>query len=510
MDNGQKNPKLIFRNALFLFLRLGVSLFIAFYTTRLTLQVLGDIDYGINSIVGGIIAMFAVVSLPVVNSLQRFFNVEFSKESTEPNIVFNTALRLIVLLTVTIFLMYETIGLFFIYHVIDYPAVRASAVITIFHIGALASAISFLIIPFTALLFSKENMGIPATVGVVDSVLKLLLLITIPYVQLDSLVLFSLIQLLLFIGELVFYWSYCKRSYPYISIIKKYDVALGKRMLSFSGWNMIESAATISITYVSNVFVNIFGGVLYNAAYGLAKQLNSALMAFTLNVLKAVEPQITTATVAKDDQYRNRLLLSTIKITMIGMGYIFLVFHFFGPYLLKMWLKHVPSYSLWFCEMFLLSSILTSVFLPIRSLILAIGKVRDFFIAYGMVSFSLLFLMFVFLKYGVPVEWIMIMQCINAMIILVLSVFTVCKESTMSVQSIFTVFIRCLLVLIVTAIPFKLVTGFNEADGLLPLLSGCVLSVLILLITVHMIVLDKVEKSVIHKFVSRKIYGNRF
>ena len=147
MDNGQKNPKLIFRNALFLFLRLGVSLFIAFYTTRLTLQVLGDIDYGINSIVGGIIAMFAVVSLPVVNSLQRFFNVEFSKESTEPNIVFNTALRLIVLLTVTIFLMYETIGLFFIYHVIDYPAVRASAVITIFHIGALASAISFLIIP---------------------------------------------------------------------------------------------------------------------------------------------------------------------------------------------------------------------------------------------------------------------------------------------------------------------------------------------------------------------------
>ena len=104
----------------------------------------------------------------------------------------------------------------------------------------------------------------------------------------------------------------------------------------------------------------------------------------------------------------------------------------------------------------------------------------------------------------------MIMQCINAMIILVLSVFTVCKESTMSVQSIFTVFIRCLLVLIVTAIPFKLVTGFNEADGLLPLLSGCVLSVLILLITVHMIVLDKVEKSVIHKFVSRKIYGNRF
>ena len=88
MDNGQRNPKLILKNSTYLFLRLGVSLFIAFYTTRLTLQVLGDVDYGINSIVGGIIAMFAVISLPIVNSLQRFFNVEFSKKDIDPNIVF--------------------------------------------------------------------------------------------------------------------------------------------------------------------------------------------------------------------------------------------------------------------------------------------------------------------------------------------------------------------------------------------------------------------------------------
>lgn len=505
MDNGQKNPKLIFKNALYLFLRLGVSLFIAFYTTRLTLQVLGDIDYGINSIVGGIIAMFAVVSLPIVNSLQRFFNVEFSKKSTEPNIVFNTALRLIILLTVTIFIMYETIGLFFIYHVIDYPAARASAVVSIFHIGAFASAISFLIIPFTALLFSKENMGIPATVGIVDSVLKLLLLITIPHVRLDSLVLFSLIQLLLFFGELIFYWSYCRRNYPYISIVRKYDLALGKKMLSFSGWNMIESAATISITYVSNVFVNIFGGVLYNAAYGLAKQLNSALMAFTLNVLKAVEPQITTATVAQDDQYRNRLLLSTIKITMIGMGYIFLVFHFYGPYLLQIWLKHVPNYSLWFCEMFLLSSVLTSVFLPVRSLILAIGNVKEFFAAYGFVSFTLLVLMFFLLKNGASVEWIMIMQCINALMILALSIYTVCRESTLTALPIVSVFVRCLLILFITAMPFKLAIAFSEVDGFPLLLLGCLLSIPILLSAVHIIALDKMEKETIRGFIMKKM-----
>ena len=504
MDNGQRNPKLILKNSTYLFLRLGVSLFIAFYTTRLTLQVLGDVDYGINSIVGGIIAMFAVISLPIVNSLQRFFNVEFSKKDIDPNIVFNTALRIILLLTVVMLLLYETIGLFFILNVIDYPVDRKSAVIAIFHIGALSSAISFLIIPFTALLFSKENMGVPATIGIIDSVLKFLLLIAIPYVPLDSLVLFSIIQLFLFIGELIFYWSYCKHLYPYIFFVKKYDLVLGKKMLSFSGWNIIESAATISITYISNIFVNVFGGVLYNTAYGLAKQLNSALMAFTMNVLKAVEPQITTATVAQDDKYRNQLLLTTIKTTMIGMGFIFLVFNFYGSFLLELWLKHVPDYSLWFCELFLLSSIFTSVFLPLLSLILAIGNVRNFFIAYGTVSLVLLFLMFLLLRNGLPVEWIMIMQCVNALAILLLSISTVSKESSLKTKTIIFVFFRCLMVLIITAMPFELIIHFGKFEIFLSLLLSCLTSIPVLLFSMYVILLNKIEKEAIHNYILEK------
>ena len=185
MSYKYQNSNLVIKNGAFLFLRLLLVLFLGFFTTRLTLQVLGDEKFGIYNIVGGIIAIFAIISMPVRDSLQRFFNVEFTKEDIKPSVVFFTSVKIVKWMILIITILYESIGLYLINYVIKYPAEEQLAVNIIFQISVVSNIFGFAALPYLSLLFAKENMGVPAICEIVGAVLKILLLYLIPYIPVD-------------------------------------------------------------------------------------------------------------------------------------------------------------------------------------------------------------------------------------------------------------------------------------------------------------------------------------
>lgn len=316
MSNKFQNPNLVVKNGVFLFLRFLLVLFLGFFTTRLTLQVLGDEKFGIYNIVGGIIAIFAIISMPVRDSLQRFFNVEFSQENRAPGTVFYTSVRIVRVMIIVITFLYETVGLYLINDVIKYPATETLAVNIIFQISVIANLFGFIALPYISLLYSRENMSIPAVCEIVGAIIRICLLYLIPFVPVNVLIPYSCIFLITNIGLYLFYLVYCRSNYSDCFANNGVDKELQKNMLGFSGWSFVEAVAGIAQTYVSNVFINVFGGVLYNTAYGISKQLQNAVVSFSSNVLKASDPQITSSTATNNSVYRDQLVITTSKISL--------------------------------------------------------------------------------------------------------------------------------------------------------------------------------------------------
>ena len=432
MDKGIKNPNLIVKNGLLLASRFFLSLLLSFYTARLTLKVLGDIDFGINNIIGGLIAMFAVVSMPITNSLQRFFNVEFAKQKTDEGIVFNTALRLIIFMVAGMIFLYETVGLYVLGHVLEFPDNRFLTVEIVYQITALITAISLLIIPFSALLYSKEMMGIPAGIELFMNISKLLVLLAIPFVDGDKLILFTTSMLLIFLAQLIAYVVICNHRCK-IMLTGTYDGKLLREMLGFSGWNSIESIAGISITYLSNIFINIFGGVLYNTANGLSKSISSAVSTFSVCVVKSIEPQITSASVLGEEKYRDALVMLSVKIAFCCISFAYVCFFFDGETFLELWLEKVPKYVFVFCRVMLFSCIFTSVVLPLRSVIIASGKIHTYFTIYGLLSFFSLVVMFVLLKMGWPIVSVLYVSVACSFLNLLNAIVTTSKITSMKI-----------------------------------------------------------------------------
>lgn len=64
----------VIRNSLFLYGKMGITMFLSLYTTRLVLASLGATDFGVFNIVGGAIAMLSFLNFALATAIQRFLS----------------------------------------------------------------------------------------------------------------------------------------------------------------------------------------------------------------------------------------------------------------------------------------------------------------------------------------------------------------------------------------------------------------------------------------------------
>ena len=61
MSVHSENSRRIVKNTLMLYVRMLVLMLIGFYTSRVVLEALGETDFGVYNVVGGVVAMFTVI-----------------------------------------------------------------------------------------------------------------------------------------------------------------------------------------------------------------------------------------------------------------------------------------------------------------------------------------------------------------------------------------------------------------------------------------------------------------
>ena len=157
-NNHRENTKRIAKNTLMLYVRMLFSMLVALYTV--VLQALGVEDYGINNVVGGLVAMFSLISNSLSASVSRFLTFELGRGDMERlKETFSTSLLIHLVLAGIVFILAESVGVWFLNTQMTIPAGRLYAANWVFQASILSFMFGLSSVPYNASITSHERMS---------------------------------------------------------------------------------------------------------------------------------------------------------------------------------------------------------------------------------------------------------------------------------------------------------------------------------------------------------------
>ncbi|PWG78727.1 oligosaccharide flippase family protein [Pararcticibacter amylolyticus] len=390
--------------------RMLITMVISLYSTRIVLNSLGSLDYGIFNLIAGIIAMLSFLNTAMATSTQRYLSYYQGKSNMfMQKKVFTNSLIIHIIIGLLLVVILEILG-WAILGFLNIPDNRMAAAQVVYHYMTVTVFFTVVAVPFNGLLIAHENMIWVAVVNIIETILKLLIAILLTYTSIDKLMLFGGLTALLSVVSLILYASYCFFKYEdcTISGITRIDKKLSKELTSFAGWNLFGSICGLGKTQGIAVLLNIFLGAVVNAAYGIANQVSSQLTFFSVTLLRAVNPQIMRSEGASD---RNRMLRLSMVVSKFSF---FLMVFFTVPVIFEMkailtfWLKNVPEYTEAFCNLVLISILLNQLTIGLQSAVQAIGEIKMYQVVVGGVQLLNLPVAYILLYFGYSPQMVLL------------------------------------------------------------------------------------------------------
>ena len=311
-----ENNKRIAKNTLLLYFRMMIIMFVSLYTVRLVLSTLGVVDYGIYSVVGGIVVMFSFLSNTMASASERFFAFEIGRnDMLQLHRTFNLTVIIYFIIALFVLIISETIGLWFLNTKMVIPQNRMIAANWIYQFSILSFLVTILTIPFNAIIIAREKMSIYAYVGIVEVIFKLAILYFLTILQADKLKLYSV---LIFISSCItstIYVAVCYNKFMESRFYFYWDKKLFKSMFGYSSWMLMGSITYLLSNHGLNILINIFFGPTVNAARGIAYQVNNAISSFSSNFYTSVRPQIVKAYASDNNIYMINLVMQSSKFS---------------------------------------------------------------------------------------------------------------------------------------------------------------------------------------------------
>lgn len=383
-DNLDSRSRRIAKNTMMLYIRMFFMMLVGLYTSRVVLEALGENDYGIYSVIGGVVAMFTMLSGSLNAAVSRFITFELGKgEDGRLTTVFSTAVITQLLISLIVVLIAEPVGLWFIDEKMTIDPSRIQSARWVLHFSILAFVVNLMSVPQMALITAHERMSAYAYIGILDAILRLGVALFISRSASDRLILYSAFMAMTVIVVRLAYGIYSRRSFPECRFRLVFDRGLTKEIFAFSGWNFIGASSGVLRDQGGNILINLFFSPAVNAARGIAVQLNGTVQGFVNNFMTAVNPQITKSYASGDYDYMFSLVRKSSRMSFYLLFIIAFPVIFNSEYLLELWLKEVPQRADLFVKLFLVFSLSESMSLSLITLQLATGKVRDYQIIVG-------------------------------------------------------------------------------------------------------------------------------
>ena len=484
------NNKRIAKNTLLLYVRMLFMMGVNLYTSRVVLNALGVVDFGINNVVGGVIAMLGFLTGSLSSASSRYITYDLGKGNIMMmKKTFGNILSIHFILAGVVLVVGETLGLWFVTTQLQIPEGRETAAFWVYQFSVLSSILGVISVPYNAAIIAHEEMSAFAYISIVDAVFKLLVAFFIVISPYDKLIVYALLIFLIMLFDRVLYGIYCSKHFEETKVHFSYDKKMFKEIFAFAAWTMNGNLAIIGFTQGINILLNIFFGPAVNAARGVAVQVQGVCQQFCGNFQMALNPQLTKCYAQGELEYMHKLLCKSSKFSFYILFFIVLPLMFEAPFVLKLWLGNVPEHTVNFLRLILVSSLLYSLSNPIIVSVHATGKLKKFQIIEGTMLLSIVPIAYVLLKYFCVIpEYVFLVHIIVESCTQIVRLKIVLPMINMQMVDYFKkVTLPIVVVVILTPLLPFVIHEISFANEFLAFLATCSLSVVSCLLIIYTI-----------------------
>lgn len=472
---------------------------VSLYTSRIVLNVLGVEDFGLYNVVGGFVTMFGFLNSAMASATQRFLAYEIGRNDTvQLRNVFSMSINIHVIIGVIVFVIAETIGLWFVNNMLSIPSDRLRAINWVYQLSVFALLVNIINVPFNAMIVANERMSVFAWISIIEVSLKLAIVFMLLLFGNDKLIFYSILIFCVTLIITLSYVVYCNRKFSKVRYKVYWNKSLYKTLTSFSFWSIWGSLSWVMMGQGLNVILNVFFGPVVNAARGIAFQVNAMVAAFVNNFRMAVNPQIIKSFSSGEINDMNNLAIESAKYSFFLLLLISLPVFLETELILRLWLKNVPEYTIIFCQLILINTIIHTC--DISIIFSARGRIRENQLFGGLIYLLILPVSYFLLSHSFQPESVFIVQIIATIIVdfgvnlILLKRIANINISNYMNNLIFPVFRVSVVALIA---PILLVNNMNE--GIPRLLSVIILSTISILLTVYLIGINNQTRTLINK-----------
>ncbi len=399
--NTLESSRRIAKNTMALYFRMLLQMVISLYTARVILSALGDQDYGLYSVVGGVLALFTFINATLIAATQRFISYAIGAgDQQRLEEVVSSAKAIHLLLAGSTLLIGETIGLWFLNSWLNIPSGSEVAVNIVYQFSILAALFTITQVPYTSMIISYERMEVFAYASIAEAVMRLGIALSLSHFLQHRLEIYALLTLLTGVVMWFVWRHFCHRNFEVARCrISLKRGAVGE-MTRFAGWNTFGALASSASMHGINILINVFFGATVNAARAIAYQVTNTVTQFTSNLQMAVNPQITQSYASGNLSYMHTIIHWGSKISFCLLLVISLPLIIEMPTILDWWLGDYPPYTVALCRLALVDATLFSVSGPLITGSLATGDIKRYQIVVGGLYLMLLPTAYVVLKLG--------------------------------------------------------------------------------------------------------------
>ena len=505
MDNKLADSKRIVKNTMMLYVRMLFTLIISLFTTRVVLDTLGVSDYGLYNLVAGVVGLMSVVSSLLSQGTTRFLTVALGKgDHIELKKTLSSAVIIHFIFAIIILVLGESLGPYFIER-LNIPIHRMRAAQFVFQFSLISAVITVLQTPFHSAIIAHEKMHFYAFVSIWDAVAKLLIVYLLLVINVDKLKLYSALYFAVSVLTLIIYYAYSRRCFEECRyIIDLPDLKIWKSMFNYIGWNAIGSVAFTMNNQGLTILLNTFGTVV-NAARGVSMSVSNVVYRFVESFQAAVRPQITKLCAVKDFSSMNTLIARTSKLSSFLIGIIGVPLFLEMDFVLNLWLKEVPNYTIIFTRLTLVQGFIQSIDFPVGAGIHAVGKMKLPNLTSSFIYMIILPVSYLAIKLGsTPQMAYLILICVYPLA-LFMDLIILKKYSHFDVRTfVVNVLVRSTLILLITSSVTYWATS-NIEPGFMKLVIVVVVSMSLNVVLMYFGGLSKSERNSVCGYISLKL-----
>lgn len=373
------SAKTVLRNMVFSYGRTLISAALTLFSSRWVLADLGDSDYGIYGLAGGLLLFVSFISSILSQGTSRY--LAYATGSGSPEEVtkwFNSALNVFFCLPFVLIPIGLCVGELLVRFVLKIEPTRIAAALWVFRCSLMSFFAVLVATPFLSLLTSKQKIHIAASLMLVHSLGLFAIAWFLPCLPGDHLVSYALLVAISFIFLQVLYMIVCRRICPEAHIRFPYwwDKERIKALIGFSSWLCVGTIGTVVNTQGQGMLLNWMKGTAANAGAGIAGSLSGQMQTLANAFFQAISPEIIRREGANDHSSMVALAKCSTKLGMFFIMLVALPLFCECEYVLELWLVTPPPYAVFFTRIAILSSLFYKMAVGHRICFQAIGKIR--------------------------------------------------------------------------------------------------------------------------------------